>query len=141
MPRKDIKPELEFKTITRFIIIFYNLESRNQSTIFFLNQNPEQLARDEIDSALQRSGWMVQKKNAINLRAGLGVAVCEYSTAVGPADYVLFVDAKPVGVIEAKREDEAVRITMHEDQSSEYAKAKLKYINNDPLPFVIFVME
>jgi type I restriction enzyme R subunit len=136
LPRKNIKPELEFKTITRFIIIFYNLESHNQSTIFFLNQNPEQLARDEIDSALQRSGWVVQKKNAINLRAGLGVAVCEYQTAVGPADYVLFVDAKPVGVIEAKREDEAVRITMHEDQSSEYAKAKLKYINNDPLPFV-----
>ncbi len=102
----------------------------------FLNQKPEQLARDEIDSALQRSGWIVQKKNAINLRAGLGVAVCEYQTAVGPADYVLFVDSKPVGLIEAKREEEAVRLTTHEEQSTEYANAKLKYLSNDPLPFV-----
>ena len=80
-----------------------------------MNQNPEQLARDEIDAALKQSGWVVQKKNAINLRAGLGVAVCEYQTAAGAADYVLFVDAKPVGLIEAKREEEAVRLTMHED--------------------------
>lgn len=83
-----------------------------------MNQNPEQLARDEIDAVLKQSGWIVQKKNAINLRAGLGVAICEYQTAVGPADYVLFVDAKPVGLIEAKREEEAVRLTMHEDQST-----------------------
>ncbi len=101
-----------------------------------MNQNPEQLARDEIDAALLWSGWIVQKKNKINLRAGLGIAVCEYGTNVGPADYVLFVDAKPVGLIEAKREEEGVRLTMHEEQSIEYATAKLKYIANDPLPFV-----
>jgi len=101
-----------------------------------MNQNPEQLARDEIDRQLIACGWIVQKKNQVNLRAGLGVAVCEYQTAVGPADYVLFVDAKPAGLIEAKREEEAVRLTMVEEQSSEYASAKLKYINNDPLRFV-----
>jgi len=32
--------------------------------------------------------------------------VREYQTDVAPADYVLFVDRKPIGIIEAKREDE-----------------------------------
>lgn len=66
----------------------------------------------------------------------MGVAVREYQTDVGPADYVLFVDKKPVGVIEAKREDEGFRLTQVEDQSLDYAQAKLKYLNNSPLPFV-----
>ena len=68
-----------------------------------LNQNPEQIARDEIDKQLLACGWKIQNKTQVNLSAGLGVAVREYLTDVGPADYVLFVDKKPVGVIEAKR--------------------------------------
>ena len=52
------------------------------------------------------------------------------------ADYILYVDRKPVGVIEAKREEEGHRLTVAEDQSAEYANAKLKYLDNDPLPFV-----
>ena len=74
-----------------------------------MNQNPEQLARDEIDRQLIACGWVIQDKNTINLSANLGVAVREYQTDVGPADYVLFVNKKPVGIIEAKREEEAVR--------------------------------
>lgn len=100
------------------------------------NQNPEQLARDHIDRLLIMSGWIIQNKSTINLSVSKGVAVREYQTNVGPADYILFVDKKPAGVIEAKRKEEGVRLTMHEDQSSEYATAKIKYINNDPLPFV-----
>jgi len=100
------------------------------------NQNPEQIARDNIDRKLIASGWIIQNKKQINLNAGLGVAVREYQTDAGPADYILFIAAKPVGVIEAKREDEGVRLTVHEDQSKFYADSKLKYLNNDPLPFV-----
>lgn len=100
------------------------------------NQNPEQKARDHIDSMLEQAGWVVQSKSKVNLSAGLGVAVREYQTDVGPADYVLFVDRKPVGVIEAKREEEGERLTVVEDQSKDYADSKLKYLNNDPLPFV-----
>ncbi len=48
----------------------------------------------------------------------------------------MFVDGKPVGVIEAKKEEEGVHLTIHEDQSKDYANSKLKYLNNDPLPFV-----
>ena len=101
-----------------------------------MNQNPEQRARDNIDRQLIACGWIIQNKNQINLTAGPGVAVREYQTEAGPADYVLFVDGKPAGIIEAKREDEGVRLTVHEDQSAEYAESKLKYLNNDPLPFV-----
>lgn len=84
---------------------------------------------------LVASGWIVQSKNEINLTAGLGVAVREYQTDAGPADYVLFVDRKPVGIIEAKREEEVVHLTMHEDQTEGYATAKLKYLDNEPLFF------
>ena len=66
------------------------------------NQNPEQIARDKIDAMLAASGWVVQDKDRINWGAGTGIAVREYQTDVGPADYVLFVNRKPVGIIEAK---------------------------------------
>jgi type I restriction enzyme, R subunit len=100
------------------------------------NQNPEQIARDQIDKQLAACGWSVQDKKKLNLSESLGVAVREYQTTVGPADYLLFVDKKPAGVIEAKRKDEGFRLTQVEDQSLDYAKAKLKYLNNDSLPFV-----
>ena len=101
------------------------------------NQNPEQLARDHIDKQLLDCGWLIQDKSKINLAAGQGIAVREYQTDVGPADYVLFVARKPVGVIEAKKPEEGVHlVTDVENQSANYAYAKLKYLNNDPLPFV-----
>lgn len=101
-----------------------------------MNQNPEQIARDNIDRQLIACGWVIQNIKQVNLNAGAGVAVKEYVTDVGPADYVLFVDGKPCGIIEAKREEEAYRLSEHEDQSYGYAKARLKHLNNEPLPFV-----
>ncbi len=101
-----------------------------------LNQNPEQIARDNIDKQLLACGWIIQDKKKFNLAAGLGIAIREYQTDIGPADYVLFVDKKAVGIIEAKREEEGVRLTTVEEQSSQYANAKLRLLNNDPLPFV-----
>ncbi len=100
------------------------------------NQNPEQIARDTIDKMLLEAGWSVQSKNNVDLAANKGVAVREYQTDIGPADYVLFVDRKPVGIIEAKRADEGHRLTVVEEQSASYSTSKLKYLSNDPLPFV-----
>ncbi|NNM70315.1 MAG: DEAD/DEAH box helicase family protein [Gallionella sp.] len=101
------------------------------------NQNPEQKARDTIDALLKQAGWVVQSAKKIDLNAGSGQAVREYQTDAGPADYVLFVDKKTVGVIEAKREDLGHKITDVETQTEGYAKAKLKWINNkEPLPFL-----
>jgi type I restriction enzyme R subunit len=99
------------------------------------NQNPEQIARDHIDVQLSACGWIVQGIKEVNLHAGPGVAVKEYSTDVGPADYVLFVDGQPCGVIEAKREEEGHKLNIHEDQTEGYAIAKLKHLKNEPLPF------
>lgn len=100
------------------------------------NQNPEQIARDNIDKQLTACGWIIQSIKQVNLNAGLGIAVKEYFTDVGPVDFLLFVEGKPCGVIEAKREEEGHRINVHENQGEEYAHAKLKHLKNDPLPFV-----
>lgn len=101
-----------------------------------MNLSPEQIAREKIDSELVKCGWIIQDKSNINLAAGPGIAIREYQTGVGPADYILFVDKKPVGVIEAKKAEEAVHLSIHEEQSSGYAEAKVKYYDNEPLPFV-----
>lgn len=101
-----------------------------------MNQNPEQLARDLIDEKLESSGWVIQNKTQINLASHLGVAVREYTTDVGPADYVLFVKGNPVGIIEAKRMEMGQTLSIVEEQGEDYANAKLKYLNNQPLPFV-----
>lgn len=101
-----------------------------------VNQNPEQIARDKIDAKLSEVGWRVQDKGKIDFNAGQGIAVREYQTDIGPADYVLFVDRRAVGVIEAKPEDWGHKITTVEEQSGGYANAKLKWVqNSEPLPF------
>jgi type I restriction enzyme R subunit len=101
------------------------------------NQNPEQKARDNIDALLRQAGWVIQSAKKIDLNAGLGQAVREYQTDIGPADYVLFVDKKAIGVIEAKRVEEGQRLTAHEAQTESYAAATLKWIKNkEPLPFL-----
>jgi type I restriction enzyme R subunit len=101
------------------------------------NQNPEQIARDQIDAKLVAAGWHVQDKDKINFNAGPGIAVREYLTDIGPADYVLFVDRRAVGVIEAKPEEWGHKITTVEEQAKGYAAAKLKWVEkNTPLPYV-----
>ncbi|HAY3534687.1 type I restriction endonuclease subunit R [Elizabethkingia anophelis] len=94
------------------------------------NQNPEQIARDRIDEMLRQAGWVVQSKKDIDFNASRGVAIREYQTSVGPADYVLFVEQTPIGIIEAKKEDEGHRLTVVEEQSKTYAGAQLKFFNS-----------
>ena len=102
-----------------------------------MNKNPEQKARDNIDKMLKRSGWAVVDKNDINWSLGPGLAVREYQTDAGPVDYVLFVDREPVGIIEAKKEQEGHRLNVHEEQAEYYSKGKLKWFEKiGPLPFV-----
>ena len=112
------------------------LIKEQEKEIKMINQNPEQLARDNIDKRLVACGWQVQSMAKINLSSSLGVAVKEYLTDVGFADYVLFIDGKPCGIIEAKRQEEGHRTNIHEEQAENYAKAQLKYLKNNQLPFV-----
>ena len=101
------------------------------------NRTPEEAARDSIDEMLLQAGWVVQDNKKIDFSADFGIAVREYRTDAGPADYVLFIDKKPVGVVEAKPEHWGQKITTVEEQSGRYAAAKLKWVNNkEPLPFV-----
>lgn len=86
---------------------------------------PEQQARERIDQMLVASGWAVQDKKAFNPSASLGVAVREYDTDAGPADYILFVDRVPVGVVEAKKPTEAEKFTVHKDRAEGNATSKL----------------
>lgn len=102
-----------------------------------INQTPEQIARDQIDERLRSSGWYVQDKDVLDFSVGLGVAVREYQTDIGPADYVLFADRQAVGVVEAKPDNWGVRLISVEEQSEGYANAKLKWVtNSEPLPFL-----
>ena len=92
---------------------------------------PEQSARQIIDAKLEQSGWIIQNMRDLNVSAGTGVAVREFPTSTGPVDYALFVDGKPVGVIEAKKSTLGENITAVEEQSSRYAHSSLKYIKVD----------
>ena len=65
---------------------------------------PEARARQLIDDQLIAAGWVIQDRDQFDRRASLGVVVREYPMANGPADYLLFVDGKACGVVEAKPE-------------------------------------
>ncbi|MCA3039060.1 MAG: DEAD/DEAH box helicase family protein [Rhodocyclaceae bacterium] len=98
---------------------------------------PEAKAREQIDRKLIAAGWVLQDMSQLNLAAGQGVAVREYPTDTGPADYVLFVDRKPVAVIEAKKDVAAENITVAESQTERYARSRLKWRkDNAPLRFL-----
>ena len=67
---------------------------------------PEEQARENIDRLLEQAGWVVQDSDSINLYAGSGIAVREFPLRAGHgrADYLLYVNQKAVGVVEAKPE-------------------------------------
>ena len=67
---------------------------------------PEEQAREIIDRLLEQAGWVVQNSDSINLYAGSGIAVREFplKPGHGRADYLLYVNQKAVGVVEAKPE-------------------------------------
>ena len=64
--------------------------------------DPEEKAREHIDQLLAKAGWCVQNRDELDLGAALGVAVREFPLESGFADYLLFVDRKAAGAIEAK---------------------------------------
>lgn len=67
--------------------------------------NPEEKARIQTDTELAQAGWVIQDRKDFNRNASLGVAVREFLMQDGSeADYLLFVDGKACGVIEAKKE-------------------------------------
>lgn len=99
----------------------------------------ESETRKTIDQKLEQAGWVIQDKNRMNLYAGLGVAIREMDTDTGPADYMLFIDGKACGIIEAKREGTSLGGVA--EQSGRYATSNTKFIqrwveDDQPLPFL-----
>ena len=69
-------------------------------------ETPEQKARREIDADLVAAGWLVQDRDDLDLTAGRGIAVREFhmKAGFGNADYLLYLDCKAAGAVEAKPE-------------------------------------
>ena len=108
----------------------------------FANLNPEEQARVLIDSQLTAAGWVVQDRSAIDLVNHIGVAVREVILEkwAGRADYVLYLNRKMVGVIEAKPQGTTLMAVRW--QSHRYAtgltgsQAKNAVLIDGELPFV-----
>jgi type I restriction enzyme, R subunit len=89
------------------------------------NQCPQRKkSRLQIDKKLELARWVIQDFKPINLGISVGVVVREYPTNSGPADYIIFVNRKAVGVIEAKPDNTI--LTFVEDQTERYATSSLK---------------
>lgn len=82
----------------------------------------EQEARQQIDALLAACGWRVQDASAANIHAACGVAIREFPLAqgFGFADYLLYVDGRACGVIEAKKV--GITLTGVEVQSAKYTQ-------------------
>ena len=84
----------------------YAADQERQSRLLTADEDmtPEQKARQNIDQLLTAAGWTIQHRDGMNLGASQGVAVREFQMASGPADYLLFIDRKAAGAVEAKPE-------------------------------------
>src|SRR5471032_1059466 len=100
-------------------------------------ETPEQKARQEIDAKLVASGWLVQNRDDLDLSAGRGIAVREFpmKSGFGFADYLLYLDRKALGAIEAKAEGTLAGV---EAQSAKYAAGLPDNLpsHKRPLPFL-----
>lgn len=99
---------------------------------------PEAKARVTIDALLMAAGWHVCSVADADIHAAVGVAIREFplNPGFGFADYLLYVNGKACGVIEAKKE--GATLTGVELQSSRYAQGLPTTLPawSRPLPFV-----
>ncbi|MFZ4776638.1 MAG: DEAD/DEAH box helicase family protein [Terrimicrobiaceae bacterium] len=100
-------------------------------------ETPEQKARREIDAKLVASGWIVQDRDDMDLTAGRGIAIREFvmKSGFGSADYLLYLDRKAAGAVEAKAEGTLSGV---EPQSAKYAAGLPDKLpaHKRPLPFL-----
>ena len=96
---------------------------------------PENQARETIDAQLDAAGW-----NIASPGSPIGdqpTALCEEAGHSGRADYVLYLDGKACGIVEAKRSDHTLEGV--QEQSASYAAFR-KWTDpatcwQNPLPF------
>ncbi|MFN9211884.1 MAG: type III restriction endonuclease subunit R, partial [Betaproteobacteria bacterium] len=99
---------------------------------------PEAQARRTIDRLLAAAGWVVQDVKHADIHAARGVALREFALNPGHgfADYLLYLDGRAAGVVEAKKQ--GATLTGVEWQSSRYAQGLPASLPawHRPLPFV-----
>ena len=97
----------------------------------------EQQAREIIDKLLTQAGWLVCDAEKTNIAASRGVAIREFplKSGHGFADYLLYVDGKAAGVIEAKKA--GVTLSGVETQAAKYTQGLPDGLPHwtHPLPF------
>ena len=85
----------------------------------------EAATRSLIDQQLRERGWEADSKllrysEGIRPSKGRNIAIAEWPTASGPADYALFIGQKCMAVIEAKKQNKNVSSTI--EQAERYSK-------------------
>lgn len=111
-------------------------ETTAPKTLAFLQEQAELAAqiidldeaatRSIIDQQLRNRGWIADSRqltyaSGARPAKGQNMAIAEWPTATGPADYALFVGTTLVGVVEAKRKRKNVSAAL--TQSERYSKA------------------
>ena len=97
---------------------------------------PEEKARVEIDRQLEACGWQVQSREGQNLFAQRGVAVAEFPLKTGYADYLLCVDGKAIGAVEAKKAGTTLSGVHHQSEKYSVGLPELPKAWRKPLPFL-----
>ena len=99
---------------------------------------PEEKARQKIDEMLVNAGWVIQDYKQAQIHAGRGVVLRNFplTSGHGFADYLLYVDGKAAGIVEAKKE--GFTLTGVEVQSEKYSKGLPQDlpVTTRPLPFL-----
>ncbi len=103
----------------------YRQAAKTASQTVYLD---EPQTRQIIDGQLRVAGW---EADTVNLRynkgtrpeRGRNLAIAEYPTDSGPADYVLFVGLMPIAVVEAKRKNVDVSASLQ--QAKRYSRGFL----------------
>ena len=96
---------------------------------------PEQKSRQQIDRQLEQAGWIVQDYRQMNISAGLGVAVREFSLTTGFADYMLYAASRAIGVVEGKPEGFGLAGVAEQTAKYSVGLPKLLPAWEMPLPF------
>jgi type I restriction enzyme R subunit len=100
----------------------YRTAAQNASRLIHLD---EPATRQLIDAQLRQAGW---EADTLTLRYGNGtrpkkgriMAIAEWPTTSGPADYVLFIGLMPVAVVEAKRKN--LDVSTNLQQAKRYSR-------------------
>lgn len=98
------------------------LASRTAANVIHLD---EAETRKLIDEQLRQAGWEVDSANlrfakGTRPQKGKNLAIAEWPTESGPADYVLFIGLTPVATVEAKRKNKDVSASLQ--QAKRYSR-------------------